>query len=207
MVHQDMKKHMGLALVLVIGILLLSLALLVQEPDIPQALEQGGVVKEVIEDIQPTLEQDVHPQPAEETPEADALGFQWEITITIKDLQFDPKEIIVPRNTKVTWVNEDRVPHTIVEHKRRFYGPRMGNGDTYSVVLEEVGTYTYFSAAFPNFGSASITVQDEPLPVTGNVVATKLQFNEDSAKFAGLIVIFGLLGVLISVHLHKKKYH
>jgi len=42
------------------------------------------------------------------------------VTITIDNFTFKPEQTIVTPGTTVTWINNDDIPHTIVETKKSF---------------------------------------------------------------------------------------
>src|SRR3989338_7910 len=119
----------------------------------------------IIDEIEPT---DV-PDEIQKT-NVEQIKVYEEVRISISDLRFSPEKIIVAPGTMVIWVNNDTVPHKIVEYNRIFYGPRMNPGETFSYTFTETGTYNYFDAVFRKVGRGTVVVQEEPLPVTGNAV-------------------------------------
>jgi plastocyanin len=58
-------------------------------------------------------------------PVAGDAGVGAEVKIDIKEFMFDPKDLTVAVGTKVTWVNDDQVPHTVAETHKVF---RSGAG-------------------------------------------------------------------------------
>ena len=75
---------------------------------------------------------------------------QSEITINLKDLAFNPAKVKVSKGTKVTWLNQDSVVHTINtdSHPAHTYFPtqnsrNLSNGEKYSVTFNGVGIYPY----------------------------------------------------------------
>jgi len=67
--------------------------------------------------------------------------------IEIKNYMF--MEVTVPQGTKVTWVNRDDVPHTVVEKTKVFRSAALDTGDSYSHVFDQPGTYEYYCSIHP----------------------------------------------------------
>ncbi len=90
--------------------------------------------------------------PAPSTP---AAGGATEVVISLKNVQFNPKEVKVKVGTKVTWKNEDVMNHDVQSDAVHFPGKNQGvafksgpvgnmkPGDTYSYTFDKPGTYTY----------------------------------------------------------------
>ena len=52
--------------------------------------------------------------------------------------------------TKVTWINNDDVPHLIVNVENRFrQSPVLDTDQRFSAALNAVGTYKYFCSLHP----------------------------------------------------------
>ena len=70
--------------------------------------------------------------------------------IEIKDFAFNPQSITVKSGDKVTWINRDEEPHTVVSVGKKF--PRSSGLDTdqeYSIIAGAPGTYEYFCSVHP----------------------------------------------------------
>ena len=70
-------------------------------------------------------------------------------TIAIQTFQFKPSPLEIRAGTKVTWVNQDEITHTITSgtpenRDGRFDSPLEGKGAAFSTILDRPGTYTYF---------------------------------------------------------------
>ncbi len=70
-----------------------------------------------------------------------------EKVIEIKNYMF--MEVTVPQGTKVTWINRDEVPHTVIERNKVFHSPALDTDDKYSFVFDKPGTYEYFCSLHP----------------------------------------------------------
>ena len=70
--------------------------------------------------------------------------------IGIDNFKFSPATLTVPRGTKVTWINNDDVPHLIVNVENRFkQSPVLDSDQRFSVTLMKAGTYNYFCSLHP----------------------------------------------------------
>ena len=70
--------------------------------------------------------------------------------IGIDNFKFGPATLTVPRGTKVTWINNDDVPHLIVNVENRFrQSPVLDSDERFSVTLTKPGTYKYFCSLHP----------------------------------------------------------
>ena len=70
-------------------------------------------------------------------------------TITIQTFQFRPSALEIRAGTKVTWINQDEITHTVTSgtpenRNGRFDSPLEGKGAAFSTILDRPGTYTYF---------------------------------------------------------------
>ncbi len=70
--------------------------------------------------------------------------------VGIDNFKFAPAALTVPRGTKVTWINNDDVPHLIVNVENRFrQSPVLDSDQKFSVTLSKPGTYNYFCSLHP----------------------------------------------------------
>lgn len=92
--------------------------------------------------------------PAEETP---ATGDS--VAISMKNIQFDPKEQTVKVGTKVTWTNDDSVAHNVVATEgAEFESDNFGQGGTYEFTPESAGTIQYTCTLHPGMdGTLEVT--------------------------------------------------
>ncbi|HEY3019361.1 MAG TPA: plastocyanin/azurin family copper-binding protein [Solirubrobacteraceae bacterium] len=72
------------------------------------------------------------------------------ITITMKNIAFDPKEQTVKVGQKVTWRNEDAVDHNVVAREgAKFSSENFGEGGTYSYTPKTAGKIEYTCTLHP----------------------------------------------------------
>jgi plastocyanin len=71
-------------------------------------------------------------------------------TIEIKDFAFNPKTITVKSGEKITWINRDEEPHTVVSVEKQFKKSQaLDTDDKFTITAGAPGTYTYFCSVHP----------------------------------------------------------
>ena len=79
--------------------------------------------------------------------------------IEIKDFAFNPQTITVKSGEKITWVNRDEEPHTVVSVGKQFKkSSALDTDQTYTIVAGAPGTYSYFCSVHPKM-TGTIVVQ------------------------------------------------
>ena len=70
--------------------------------------------------------------------------------IGIDNFQFSPPTLTVKAGTKVTWINNDDVPHLIVNVQNKFrQSPVLDTDQRFSTTIAKPGTYKYFCSLHP----------------------------------------------------------
>jgi amicyanin len=69
--------------------------------------------------------------------------------VKIDNFSFTPQEITVAVGTRVTWVNRDDIPHTVVSTEEKFKSKALDTDDQYSFIFDKPGTYDYFCSIHP----------------------------------------------------------
>ena len=70
--------------------------------------------------------------------------------IEIKDFAFNPQNITVKSGEKITWINRDEEPHTIVSVEKQFKkSSALDTDQEFTVVAGSPGTYSYFCSVHP----------------------------------------------------------
>ena len=89
---------------------------------------------------------------------ASASTWAQDIQIDIKEFMYSPKELTVAVGTKVTWVNDDQVPHTVSEVNKVFRSGALDTDDSFSYTFLIPGTFEYFCILHPQMiGSVRVT--------------------------------------------------
>jgi plastocyanin len=70
--------------------------------------------------------------------------------IEIKDFAFNPQKITVKSGEKITWLNRDEEPHTVVSVEKQFKkSPALDTDQEFTATAGAPGTYTYFCSVHP----------------------------------------------------------
>lgn len=82
---------------------------------------------------------------------ASGPGAETTAQVTIDDFRFEPAALTVAPGTRVTWVNKDGEPHTVVSSDAAapLKSPGLDTDDNYSFVFEKTGAYRYFCSVHP----------------------------------------------------------
>ena len=70
--------------------------------------------------------------------------------IEIKDFTFNPQTLTVKSGEKVTWINRDEEPHTIVSVEKQFKkSTALDTDQEFTITAGAPGTYSYFCSVHP----------------------------------------------------------
>ena len=76
-------------------------------------------------------------------------SYLGENQISIDNFSFDPKKLIVTAGSKVTGVNHDAVPHTVVAIDKSFKSSALDTNDQFSFIFTSTSTYEYYCSVHP----------------------------------------------------------
>ncbi|UVM52989.1 cupredoxin family copper-binding protein [Pseudomonas sp. B21-015] len=82
-----------------------------------------------------------------------------EVKIDIKAFMIEPKDLTVAVGTKVTWVNDDQIPHTVAETHKVFRSGALDTNDSFSWVFNTPGEFEYFCALHPQMIGKIVVTQ------------------------------------------------
>ena len=101
---------------------------------------------------------------ARATAPSEATNEATEVKIKIADLAFDPPTVTVRAGTKVTWTNQDEVPHTVTSttKPRVLESHALDTNDSFSHVFKEPGTYKYFCKVHPKMAGTVVVKESKP---------------------------------------------
>lgn len=71
------------------------------------------------------------------------------VTVVIDNFSFMAPTLTIPAGTKVTWINHDDVPHTIVSTEQKFKSKAIDTDEKFSFVFTDPGTFPYFCSIHP----------------------------------------------------------
>jgi len=77
-------------------------------------------------------------------------GTGGDTRIEIKDFHFNPQTLTVKSGEKVTWINRDEEPHTIVSVEKQFKkSTALDTDQEFTITAGAPGTYEYFCSVHP----------------------------------------------------------
>ena len=80
--------------------------------------------------------------------------------IEIKDFAFNPQTIAVKAGEKVTWINRDEEPHTVVSVGKQFKkSTALDTDQEFTITAGAPGTYTYFCSVHPKMTGTIVVVK------------------------------------------------
>jgi len=87
--------------------------------------------------------------------------------IVIKDFHFDPQVLTVRSGEKITWINRDEEPHTVVSVEKQFKksGP-LDTDQEFTITAGAPGTYTYYCSVHPKMTGTIIVKKSEATAAT-----------------------------------------
>ncbi len=80
------------------------------------------------------------------------------VTITIKDFDFMPMNVVIPAGGSVSWKNLDGEPHTVTAVDGGFRSGAIDQGEVYTFKFDKPGVYSYLCSIHPKM-RATVTVQ------------------------------------------------
>lgn len=105
----------------------------------------------------PTQQVETTPTPLPQ-PEATAKT-ATPASVAISNFSFNPSALTVSVGTKVTWTNNDSVPHTVTSDTGNTLGSlTLSSGQSYSHMFTQVGTFSYHCSVHPGM-TGTIVVQ------------------------------------------------
>ena len=70
-------------------------------------------------------------------------------TITIKNFEFSPRDLVIPVGSKVIWVNKDEEPHKISEVNSTFTSQPLDTDGNFTYEFKTAGKFEYFCTVHP----------------------------------------------------------
>src|SRR6266496_4670439 len=80
--------------------------------------------------------------------------------IEIKDFAFNPQILTVKSGEKITWINRDEEPHTVVSVEKQFKkSTALDTDQEFTITVGAPGTYTYFCSVHPKMTGTIVVVK------------------------------------------------
>lgn len=70
-------------------------------------------------------------------------------TITIKDFEFNPRDLEIPLGSKVIWVNKDEEPHKVAEVNSTFTSQPLDTDASFTYQFKSAGKFEYYCTVHP----------------------------------------------------------
>ena len=79
-------------------------------------------------------------------------------TVTIENFTFKPEMLSIKQGSKVTFVNHDDIPHSVVDAGGKFRSKVLDTDESFSITFNTAGDMTYFCGLHPHMkGKITIT--------------------------------------------------
>ena len=78
--------------------------------------------------------------------------------VKIDNFTFSPATLTVPVGSKVTWVNEDDIPHQVMASGRTFKSQVLDTDQSFAQTFASPGTYEYFCSLHPHMKGTIVVV-------------------------------------------------
>ncbi|WP_457105928.1 cupredoxin domain-containing protein [Methylobacterium sp. P5_C11] len=88
-------------------------------------------------------------------------GPAQDLVVRIDNFTFSPETITVAPGAKVTWINGDDIPHTVVSPSGQFRSKTLDTEDRFSFAFAAKGEYPYFCSLHPHM-TGKVVVRDTP---------------------------------------------
>ena len=80
--------------------------------------------------------------------------------IVIKDFHFTPQTLTVKAGEKITWINRDEEPHTVVSVEKQFKkSAALDTDQEFTITAGAPGTYSYFCSVHPKMTGTIVVVK------------------------------------------------
>ena len=80
--------------------------------------------------------------------------------IEIKDFAFNPPSLTVKSGEKITWINRDDEPHTVVSVEKQFKkSTALDTDQEFTITAGIPGTYTYYCSVHPKMTGTIVIVK------------------------------------------------
>jgi plastocyanin len=73
-----------------------------------------------------------------------------DVTVSISNFTFNPSDLHVKVGSKVTFKNDDDIPHRVAATDGSFYSKALDTDDKASFTFSKVGTFPYFCTLHPH---------------------------------------------------------
>jgi plastocyanin len=82
-----------------------------------------------------------------------------EAMVKIDNFVFAPERLEIKAGTKVTFYNEDDIPHSIVAADKAFRSKALDTDESFSFTFTSAGSYEYFCGLHPHMKGLIVVTQ------------------------------------------------
>jgi plastocyanin len=86
------------------------------------------------------------------------------VTVLMENFVFSPQKLTVKKGTTIVFVNRDVAKHTVTEDSGKFNSGNIDSGQSYTLKLDEPGTYPYYCAFHGDQGGVDMAGVIEVTP-------------------------------------------
>jgi plastocyanin len=91
---------------------------------------------------------------------APASGSGAAVEIVMQSFAFSPETVTIPVGTEVKWTNMDSAGHNVVsDDGTTIKSPKMALGESWSMVFDTPGTYTYICGIHPSMNGTVVVTK------------------------------------------------
>jgi plastocyanin len=88
---------------------------------------------------------------------ADAAAESAEVSIS--QMQFMPARVVVKKGAKVTWLQQDQMPHNVTASNGSFGSDTLTGGGSFTKTFDEAGTFSYYCGLHPSMRGEVVVVE------------------------------------------------
>lgn len=88
----------------------------------------------------------------------DGAAAEGDTTVDIVEFLYEPEDVTVAAGSTITFVNQDKAPHTATADDSSFDTEKLAQGDEAEVTFDEPGSYSYY-CRFHAFMKANVEVE------------------------------------------------
>jgi plastocyanin len=88
-------------------------------------------------------------------------GARADDTVRIDNFTFSPATLTVQAGSKVTWVNEDDIPHAVAASDRSYKSQVLDTDQAFSHTFNEPGSFEYFCSLHPHMKGLIVVVSTQ----------------------------------------------
>lgn len=100
--------------------------------------------------VTPTTQLPTTTTPPASVPNTPAASIPSTINVSIKNFSFNPPSITIKAGTKVAWINDDTVSHTVTSDSGNLFDSgALSPGQSFSFTFPDAGSISYHCAIHP----------------------------------------------------------